>query len=187
MSLLVQEYPAIATLLPHGGQMVLLDRLISIDDDSVCAEVTIRSDSVFCSEIDGGSSSGSSIGVGAWVGIEYMAQAIAAHGGHVAHLRFEPVKVGFLLGARRYQALQPSFLVGSVLYVHARRVLQGDNGLIAFDCSIDIVAPTGAHASATVTVASATVTVFVPTHPGDMQGANANANANTNRSENETG
>jgi 3-oxoacyl-[acyl-carrier-protein] synthase-1 len=169
MSLLAEQYPDIGTLLPHAGQMVLLDRLIDVDDDSVCAEVTIRSDSVFFSQCGDGA------GVGAWVGIEYMAQAIAAHGGHAALLRGAPVKVGFLLGARRYQALQPSFLVGSVLHVHARRVLQGDNGLIAFDCRIDIVDPIAARSAA---VASATVTVFVPAQAGAGSAANLMGSGN---------
>ncbi len=60
--------PDIRSLVPHAGPMVLLDRVISVDEDSLLAEVRIRSDSLFCN-IDG---------VGAWVGIEYMAQAIGA-------------------------------------------------------------------------------------------------------------
>ena len=60
--------PDIRSLVPHAGPMVLLDRVISVDEDSLLAEVRIRSDSLFCN----------TDGVGAWVGIEYMAQAIGA-------------------------------------------------------------------------------------------------------------
>lgn len=135
--------PPIADILPHSGQMVLLDAVISASDDDLCAAVTIRSDTMFC---DGAA-------VGAWVGIEYMAQAIAAHAGWLARRRGESVKVGFLLGSRKYEASVPAFAVGSVLHVHAHRVLQGDNGLGAFECRID---------SGGSTVATATVTVYQP-------------------------
>jgi len=49
----------------------------------------------------------------------------------------------------------PLFAIGSVLLVHVHRVLQGENGLGAFDCRIDVAG--GASA-----VATATVTVFQP-------------------------
>ena len=52
--------PDIRQLLPHSGLMVLLDRVVVADDESMCAEVRVRSDSLFCA--DGG--------VGAWIGLE---------------------------------------------------------------------------------------------------------------------
>ncbi len=147
--------PPVALLLPHGGAMVLLDRLLALDDYSVCAEVTIGAASVFHDPIAGG--------VGAWVGIEYMAQAIAAHAGHAALQRGEPARVGFLLGARRYEARQPLFPVGSVLHIHARRALQGDNGLMTFDCSIDIAGDDDGDGDGDRRLAAtATVAVFQP-------------------------
>jgi predicted hotdog family 3-hydroxylacyl-ACP dehydratase len=135
--------PDIRDLVPHSGPMVLLDRVLAADAETLCAEVTIRPGSVFC---DGS-------GVGSWVGMEYMAQAVAAHAGYLALQRGEAVKVGFLLGTRRYESSRPAFAVGSVLQVHVRRALQGDNGLGAFECRIE---------DAGGVVASATVTVFEP-------------------------
>jgi predicted hotdog family 3-hydroxylacyl-ACP dehydratase len=137
--------PDIRRLLPHSGQMVLLDRALAADADHLCAEVCIHA----CSILAGAD------GVGSWVGIEYMAQAIAAHAGWLALQRGEQVKVGFLLGARKYEARVANFAPGSVLHVHARRVLQSDNGLGAFECRIDVA---GGMANA----AAATVTVFQP-------------------------
>jgi 3-oxoacyl-[acyl-carrier-protein] synthase-1 len=142
--------PDIRALLPHSGPMVLLDRMLSADDDTFCAAVTIRADSVFC---DGAA-------VGAWVGIEYMAQAIAAHAGFLARQRGAPIKVGFLLGARRYETHCAAFAVGTTLHVHVRRALQGDNGLGAFECHIDD-AVDAANATAPA-LATATVTVYQP-------------------------
>jgi len=141
--------PDIRSLLPHAGPMVLLDRVISVDEDSLLAEVCIRSDSLFCS---GG-------GVGAWVGIEYMAQAIGAWAGYTAQLRGEPVKLGFLLGTRRYECWRPIFLLGSVLRVHVQRLFQSENGLGSFECSID---------NEEGRVATANVTVFQPHNVNDF-------------------
>jgi len=90
--------------------------------------------------------------VGAWVGIEYMAQAIAAHAGWLAQERGDAVKVGFLLGSRKYEAKVSYFAPGDVLHVHAHRVLRAENGLGAFECRIDIVGGEAAAATATVTV-----------------------------------
>ena len=134
--------PAIRELLPHSGEMVLLDRAISADDDNLCAEVRIHA----ASKLAGAT------GVGAWVGIEYMAQAVAAHAGWAALQRGDTVKVGFLLGSRKYEAQVSEFALGSMLRVHVHRVLQAENGLGAFECRIDIVDGVDNAASATVTV-----------------------------------
>lgn len=139
------SFPDIDGLVPHSGAMSLLDKVVSADAENLCAEVRIHAGSVFYDAQENG--------VGSWVGIEYMAQAIAAHAGYLARQAGEPVKIGFLLGARRYEALLPLFGEGGVLQVHVHRALQGDNGLGAFECRID---------AAGVTLAQATVTVFQP-------------------------
>jgi len=134
--------PDIHELVPHSGAMSLLGRLLAADDETLSAEVAITADSMFC--VEGA--------VGAWVGVEYMAQAVAAHAGHVARLRGQPVRVGFLLGTRRYACALPAFAVGSVLHIHVQRALQGENGLGAFECRIVDGAGGGELATATITV-----------------------------------
>ena len=140
--------PDIRALVPHSGLMVMLDRVLSADIDNLCAEVRISAGSMLAGEH----------GVGAWVGIEYMAQAIAAHAGWLARRRGEEVKVGLLLGSRKYEAEVTYFAPGSLLTVHVHRVLLADNGLGAFECRIDADNGAGGVAS----VATATVTVFQP-------------------------
>jgi predicted hotdog family 3-hydroxylacyl-ACP dehydratase len=139
--------PDIRALVPHAGPMVLLDRVLAADEECLCAEVAIGPATLF-SDADG---------VGAWVGLEYMAQAVAAHAGYAARGRGDPVKVGFLLGSRHYECSRPMFALGSILRVHVRRVLQGENGLGAFECRIE-----DADDLAGSTVAAATITVFQP-------------------------
>ncbi|MGH7796390.1 MAG: 3-hydroxylacyl-ACP dehydratase [Candidatus Binatia bacterium] len=119
--------PDIGSLVPHAGPMVLLDRVISADEESLCAEVSIRSDSLFCG----------AEGVAAWVGLEYMAQTISAYAGYSAHLRGDPVKIGFLLGTRCYECSRPFFAVGTRLRIHVKRLFQSENGMGSFECRID--------------------------------------------------
>ena len=136
--------PDIHDLVPHSGAMSLLGSFVEADEESLVAEVAITPETLFCS--DGA--------VGAWVGVEYMAQAVAAHAGWCARRRGEPVRVGFLLGSRKYACSVAAFAVGSVLRVAVRRALQGENGLGAFDCRIE----DGSGAE----LATATVTVYQP-------------------------
>ncbi|MEP7073190.1 MAG: hypothetical protein ABI727_03330 [Nitrosospira sp.] len=145
--------PEIRTLIPHSGEMILLDRLIWADTENLCAEVIIRTESLF---FDG-------CGVGAWVGIEYMAQAIAAYAGYSAQQRGDPIKIGFLLGTRRYEPILPIFVLGSVLQIHVHCALQDSNGLGAFECHIDDMSRTSDKP-----MVSATVTVFQPENVNDF-------------------
>jgi len=146
--------PDVGTLVPHSGQMLLLERVVSADADNLCAQVRIHAGSVLATQQ----------GVGSWVGIEYMAQAIAAHAGWLALQRGDAVKVGFLLGSRKYEASVPYFSLGSLLSVHIHRVLQAENGLGAFDCRIVSAGSDGGSAgdAGAASLATATVTVFQP-------------------------
>ena len=135
--------PDIASLLPHAGRMLLLDRCVEIGEEHLVAEVTIHANTPFCR--DGA--------VGAWVGIEYMAQAVGAYGGNVWRMQGQPPKVGFLLGSRKQLCYRPRFAAGSVLRVTARREFQGSDGLAAFACQIE-----DQHGLA----AEATLSVFEP-------------------------
>jgi len=145
------ELPDIRTLLPHSGPMVLLDRAVSADEESLCAEVRIRSESLFC--VDGG--------VGAWVGLEYMAQAIGAYAGYVARLRREPIKLGYLLGTRCYECSRSVFPVGTLLRIYVKRILQSDNGLGSFECRIE---------DENGLIASGNLSVFQPSDEGAFPG-----------------
>jgi len=144
------DFPDVRLLVPHAGSMVLLDRVISADAENLCAEVHIRPDSLFCA----------AEGVGAWIGIEYMAQAIAAHAGYAARLRGEPVKIGFLLGSRRYDCSLSTFALQSVLRIHVLRVLQAESGLASFECRIEDLEGQ--------ILATATITVFEPADAKDF-------------------
>ncbi|GAB3246152.1 ApeP family dehydratase [Chitinimonas naiadis] len=145
----------IAEIVPHAGQMRLLDRAVEGDGDGLLAEVTIRTDSLF---FDG-------TGVGAWVGIEYMAQAVAAWAGWQARLQGGSPKVGFLLGSRRYESTRPQFQLGEVLHVHVQREFLAYNGLGQFSCRIEVEG---------VAVATAALTVFEPANADEFLKGSSN-------------
>ena len=116
---------AVEELVPHSGKMVLLNRVIEFDEENMVAEVIVRDDGMF----------GDGNTVPAWLGIEYMAQTIAALGGMKRRLAGKPLNLGFLLGTRRYDCNLDIFPVGSVLTVSVKQLVE-DQGLGVFDCRI---------------------------------------------------
>ena len=111
---------------PHRGAMSLLDTVAHCDDLGIEARVRVPPDSLFTG----------ADGVPAWVGIEYMAQAVAAWSGARARAAGGSPRIGFLLGTRRYEARVPEFAAGARLLVQAHCELIGENGLGMFDCRI---------------------------------------------------
>lgn len=132
---------AICDLLPHGREMTLIDRLVEYMPQRSVAMLTIRSSSKFSLPT----------GVPAWVGIEYMAQAIAAHAGYEARLRGEPSTIGFLLGTRDYRSEVGEFPLGATLTITVEPLLT-DERLAAFRCVI----------AADAVLATAVVNVYRP-------------------------
>ena len=112
-------------LVPHSGIMVLVNRVIEFDEENMVTEVIVRDDGLF----------GDANTVPAWLGIEYMAQTIAALGGMKRRLAGEPLNLGFLLGTRRYVCNVGTFAVGSILTVSIKQLVE-DQGLGVFDCRI---------------------------------------------------
>lgn len=129
---------------PHRGAMLLLDRLLHADAETATAEVTVPRDGLFLQDE----------GMPAWVGLEYMAQTVAAWAGWQAVQAGQAVKLGFLLGTRKFEAKTAFFPVGTRLQVQVCSELVGDNGLCMFDCRI--------QDSSGDTVAQARISVYEP-------------------------
>jgi predicted hotdog family 3-hydroxylacyl-ACP dehydratase len=106
--------------------MCWLDAVADHGDDWLEAEATVRPTGVL----------GNDAGVGAWAGVEYMAQAIAALAGLTAQAHGEPVKIGFLVGSRRYVSRWSWLPVGSRLRIRVALAYTGGNGLSVFDCGM---------------------------------------------------
>lgn len=118
----MQSYPPVAELLPHAGPAVLLDAVLVQQPDSLRALLRITPQHPYFEP---------GRGVPVWVGIELMAQAIAAHAGLTSLRSGSPVRKGMLLGTRRYQASVSYFAEGSELEVEARREFGEDHGEVA--------------------------------------------------------
>ncbi len=128
-------------LLPHEPPMVFLDRVVAYEETKLTAEITVRRESPFCEDD----------GMPGWVGVEYMAQCVAAHAGARGRLQGEPPMLGFLLGTRAYKCAVDRFPLGETLTVFADELFS-ESGLGAFACSIETDRP----------VASATINVYQP-------------------------
>jgi predicted hotdog family 3-hydroxylacyl-ACP dehydratase len=134
-------------VVPHAGPMSLLDTVDAYGDDWLQASASIDKDNLFLTDGQ----------VPAWVGIEYMAQAIAAHAGVQSLLKGGEVKVGFLVGTRKYTTSASSFPLGSQLTITVKQVILGENGLGAFSCQIQ-----GHDNQGNPMQASASLNVFQP-------------------------
>ncbi len=107
--------------------MVLLDRVLDVGENHIVAELTVRDDGLFSSEHS----------VPAWVGIEYMAQTVAAYSGYHRRRRGLDIQLGFLLGTRYYESSADSFPCGLALRVKAEKVMDGANDMSVFDCRLE--------------------------------------------------
>lgn len=114
----------IASLLPHAGDMILLDAVIRHDADSLTARAVVRPGPY---SLPDGS-------LPPWLGMELMAQAVGAWAGCQARQANEAVKLGFLLGTRRYECHDTSLPAGAELTVHVERGLIDASGMSVFEC-----------------------------------------------------
>ncbi|HET8553656.1 MAG TPA: 3-hydroxylacyl-ACP dehydratase [Rhodanobacteraceae bacterium] len=121
-------FPSPVELLPHTGSAVLIDEILEDDDDGIVAAAAITAAHPFFV---------AGRGVPVWVGIELMAQAIAAHSGLVGRRAQRTPRRGMLLGTRRYQGHTPWFAEGARLSIHAAVTFGQEGGMAACACRID--------------------------------------------------
>ena len=123
--------------------MLLVERVVAWDAQHAVVAATPKPDAWYSDEG----------AMPSWIGIELMAQAIAAHVGLVARSHARPPKAGVLLGTRQYRATQPRFPPGAELIVNARMTYRDETGLGAYDSTITLN---------DIVVATANVTVYEP-------------------------
>ncbi|MCE8034126.1 hypothetical protein EKK97_17625 [Billgrantia tianxiuensis] len=112
----------IAPYVPHRHGMCLLDTLLEAGDEHLHAEVTPRRDDLFAS----------ADGIPGWVGLEWLAQAVAAWAGVQAVNGGGTPQIGFLLGTRRYRCQTPQFAFDQPIRIEVELDFRADNGLGAF-------------------------------------------------------
>lgn len=137
-------YPPIEALLPHRGEMLLLDRVVAFDNESATTEYSPRADAWYVDEKGA---------MPAWIGIELMAQTVAAHAGLLKNVQGAAPKQGVLLGTRTFRASRPVFFAGVCLRIHAQMIYRDVSGLGAYACHISCDGEE---------IATATLKVFEP-------------------------
>jgi predicted hotdog family 3-hydroxylacyl-ACP dehydratase len=123
--------------------MLLLERVVSWDAAHATLAARPRADAWY-SDRDA---------MPSWIGIELMAQAIAAHVGLMARGRGEPPRRGVLLGTRQFRAARPRFAAGEELLISVRATYTDPAGVGAYDATIR---------AGRDELASASLTVFEP-------------------------
>ena len=96
----------LAELLPHAGDMILIDQVLSFDEEQIHTRATVKPGGLF-NRPDGS--------LPAWVGIELMAQSVAAYAGCRARQKGP---------------------AGAELRIHGLRSLEDDNGMGVFECHL---------------------------------------------------
>ena len=124
---MITGYP-IEQVLPHAHPMILLTDFVQADNEHAVCRVKISKQSPFYDV--------AADAVPAYVGLEYMAQTIAAYAGAGKLHAGQAVRVGFLLGCRKYQPELQWFNCGAELQVVATKVVMDESGLSVFDCQI---------------------------------------------------
>jgi predicted hotdog family 3-hydroxylacyl-ACP dehydratase len=119
--------PPIEAVVPHRGAMLWLERLVSGDERGVEAEARVGAGAWYLDEAGA---------MPAWLGIELMAQALAAHVGLRAWASGQPARPGVLLGCRAYRSRAARFPRGETLRVTALRSFSDESGFAAYDCAI---------------------------------------------------
>ena len=111
--------PAVDELVPHASPMLLIDEVCSADPQTLHARVTIHKNSMFFEE---------GLGVPAYVGIEYIAQAVAAYSGWRGKQEdpTSPPRIGYLLGTRKMTLACDWFQAGSCLDVFVKNIFEDE-------------------------------------------------------------
>ena len=112
-----EAFPPVEDILPHRGTMRLIDAVLACNDESLTAQAHVESDAWYANA-DGA--------MPAWIGIELMAQAIAAHVGLLEMRAGNKMRPGVLLGSHRYEAHIPAFARDALLRIEVKELLRGD-------------------------------------------------------------
>ncbi len=134
-------------LIPHRPPMLLINKVLSVDETSSSSSVIVDEISPFFEE---------GKGVPAWIGLEYMGQTAALIAGYQLELGKVGPHLGFLLGTRAFKAHCDYFVPGTYTVRCEEKALVGD-GLATFDCFIENEPKDG---SDTLCLATASLSVF---------------------------
>ncbi|MBY6064350.1 hotdog family protein [Pseudidiomarina sediminum] len=120
--------PALAELIKHQPPMRLIDQFLKGDQEGATCAATISKDNLFYRD--------ELKGLPAHVGIELMAQTIAAAAGYRHRDAGQDIKIGFLLGSRNYRCQVSHFALGETYVINVHEIHAESSGLSVFECEI---------------------------------------------------
>ncbi|HEZ2983282.1 TPA: thioester dehydrase [Neisseria meningitidis] len=147
-----------ASLLPHSGRMVLIDRITRYGDDFVEAGAQVSPNHIFLLD--------DKLPYTAF--IELMAQAVGAYAGIQARKNARSVRLGFLLGTRKLEIFAQSVPIGTHLLATAHMSIQDAGGMGVFDCELrwtDAPETSSETLPSDGILARASLNVYSPEHP----------------------
>lgn len=118
----------LAELIKHEPPMRLIDELLSVADTKGRCRLTVSADNLFYNDRLNG--------LPAHVGIELMAQSIAAVAGARHTSQGDDIKLGFLLGTRKYRCDIECFGLGETYDIGVEEIHAEESGLSVFECHI---------------------------------------------------
>ena len=115
---------SIENLIPHSGVMVLVDEIIEVTDEVICVKSTITENNAFLED-----------GVfPTFKTLEMMAQSLAVFRSYMDSQKGN--KLGFLLGARKFEILKPYVQIGDSLLIKTKISMQDSSGLGVYDSQV---------------------------------------------------
>ena len=140
-----------AELLPHVGDAVLLEQVVTVRSDGLTASMTVRPGTAF-SQPDGS--------LAPWAAPEIMAQAVSAFA-NLENRQGAAPALGLLLGVRDLHVSSGPFPVGAELQVEVTESTRDQDGSGVFNCR---------RSRDDAVVAEGKLTVLQPDDPRAMLG-----------------
>lgn len=130
----------IQELIPHSGAMILVDDIVEKRDDFISVKTLISDDNPFLQ--DGKFPTFNTL--------EIMAQSLVVYRG--LNDKSSNARLGFLLGARRFEILKPTLNIGDELIIKTQ-ISEDFDGMGVYDSAVYV---------SNELVASASISVFNP-------------------------
>ena len=118
---------ALHPFLPHRAPMLLIDAVENVTPQGGTGHVRLDTQAWYA-DSEGRTP--------AWIGLEFMAQAIAACRGQQLALAGGPPVSGYLVGTRAYRSTLPAFPPGAALQIKVALRDEDPSGLCSFHCEI---------------------------------------------------
>ncbi len=125
------NYRPIADYLPHRPPMIMLDKIVSIQDDFITCSVMVSTNGILAPFLNEQNE------LPAYYFIELMAQTIGVWNGFHAQNIQEKPQIAFLLGSRLFETQTPAVPLNTQIVIEAKLILK-DEQLANFEASIII-------------------------------------------------